>query len=114
MSIRAHGDQISIWNRNGHNKEIVEKIKQELVQLLQLPENIKMDYNVFNKPAEDKSKTQTRELQPAKDYKPRADGLNPQHEIGGGNRGGFREDTQRRGGYRVSHEGSNRGGYQEG
>jgi translation initiation factor 4E len=31
LSIRTQGDQISIWNRNGNNKEIVDKIKQELV-----------------------------------------------------------------------------------
>jgi translation initiation factor 4E len=34
LSIRAQGDQISIWNRNGHNKEIVERIKQELINIL--------------------------------------------------------------------------------
>ena len=34
LSIRAQGDQISIWNRNGHNKEIVERIKQELITIL--------------------------------------------------------------------------------
>ena len=34
LSIRAQGDQISIWNRNGNNKEVVERIKQELISIL--------------------------------------------------------------------------------
>ena len=119
LSIRGQGDQISIWNRNGNNKEIVEKIKQELVSILQLPENIKMDYNMFNQPADSKSKAtsqSTRELQPARDYKPRGDAQGSgmsQHDIG--NKSSYRDDGHRRGGYRGGHEGGyGRGGYYEG
>lgn len=34
LSVRGQGDQISIWNRNGKNKEVVERIKQELISIL--------------------------------------------------------------------------------
>ena len=48
--MRNNGDQISIWNKHGKDKVIVERIKAELIQLLNLPENVKMDYNEFNEP----------------------------------------------------------------
>jgi hypothetical protein len=50
VSVRNNGDQISIWNKHGKDKVIVERIKAELIQLLNLPENVKMDYNVHIEP----------------------------------------------------------------
>ncbi len=69
LSIRGQGEKISIWNRNGNNKEIVEKIKQDIVSILELPETIMMDYHIFNYPAESKSKAtplSTRQLKPVR------------------------------------------------
>ena len=57
LSIRGGmGDKISIWNRNGKDKEIVEKIKEDIVSLLELPEHFLMDYHAFDYPAKSKSK----------------------------------------------------------
>jgi translation initiation factor 4E len=70
LSIRGGlGDKISIWNRNGKDKEIVEKIKEDIVSILQLPEHVMMDYHAFNYLAEPKSKEKpqsTRQLKPAR------------------------------------------------
>ena len=49
VSVKQAGDQIAIWNRNGRDPKIVEQIKQDLIRLLSLPENIKMDYELFYK-----------------------------------------------------------------
>lgn len=50
VSVKNNGDQISIWNRNGRDKAIVERLRKEIIKYLSLPENVKMDYNVFNEP----------------------------------------------------------------
>ena len=81
-----------------------------------------MDYNVFNKPAEEKPKgptpQSTRELQPARDYKPRHEGQGgnfPHQELGG--KPSYRDEgghSKPRGGYRGGYEGGQgRGGYQD-
>ena len=49
VSIRPHGDQIQIWTRNGKDANIIQRIKKDLIQLLQLPDTIKMEYDQFFK-----------------------------------------------------------------
>ena len=45
---RPNQDTISIWNRHGHDKVVVEKIRNDLVRILGLSPDIKMDYTEFN------------------------------------------------------------------
>ena len=44
ISIRSNGDVISIWHKNSRDPQIVEKLREDMIQLLNLPEDIKMDY----------------------------------------------------------------------
>jgi hypothetical protein len=39
---------ISIWNRNGKDQAIVERIRQGMMEHLNLPEDVKMSYELFN------------------------------------------------------------------
>ena len=47
ISIKQNGDTIFIWNRNGRDPAIVEKIRVDLIKQLNLPEDIKMEYTPF-------------------------------------------------------------------
>ena len=51
VSVKQAGDQIAIWNRNGFDLTIRESLKQDLIRLLNLPPNIRMDYEEFTKPS---------------------------------------------------------------
>ncbi len=47
ITIRPNGDTISIWNRNGKDQVVVDRIKHDLIRLLNLPEDIKIEYELF-------------------------------------------------------------------
>jgi hypothetical protein len=47
ISVRPNGDTISIWHKNSRNPAHVESIRQNLIDLLNLPEDIKLDYAEF-------------------------------------------------------------------
>jgi hypothetical protein len=58
-------DTISIWNKNSKDPEIVESIRTDLIRVLGLPEDVKMDYQQFfpeNKPVPSK------EARPPRDF----------------------------------------------
>jgi len=52
VSIKPHGDQIQIWIRNGRDEAKIERIKQDLINLLQLPKEVRVDYDKFFKDEE--------------------------------------------------------------
>ena len=52
ISIRKKKDTISIWNKSGGDPEVRLTIRNDLIRLLGLPENTKMDYNKFNEDIE--------------------------------------------------------------
>ena len=72
---------------------MVERIKVELIQLLSLPENVKMDYNAFNEQPEIHAPIETKTLQ-------KYSAGPSQSNLGSisGGRGGFKE-TGSKGGY---------------
>ncbi|CDW89504.1 eukaryotic translation initiation factor 4e type 2 [Stylonychia lemnae] len=45
--IKPSGDTIAIWNKNSRDQQIVDQIKQDLIRTLNLPEDVKMDYEQF-------------------------------------------------------------------
>ena len=47
ISIRGNGDTISIWNKNGRDTATVDKIRADLVRVLNLSDDIKIDYEPF-------------------------------------------------------------------
>ena len=47
ISVRPNGDTISIWHKNSRNPAHVESIRQNLIDLLSLPDDIKLDYAEF-------------------------------------------------------------------
>jgi translation initiation factor 4E len=49
ISIRPNADTISIWNRNSRDSIVVERIRQDLIKFMALPNEIKMEYEVFHK-----------------------------------------------------------------
>ncbi len=56
VSIKPNGDQIQIWTRNGKDQVKIDRIKQDLIDLLQLPDSVKMDYDKFFKDEEEPKK----------------------------------------------------------
>ena len=44
ISIRKKKDTISIWNKSGSDPEVRNTIRQDLIRVLGIPENTKMDY----------------------------------------------------------------------
>jgi hypothetical protein len=46
--VRQAGDQIAVWLRTG-KEAVVERVKQDLIKLLNLPENIRLDFDLFFK-----------------------------------------------------------------
>lgn len=49
VSVKNAGDQIAIWTRNAEDLQIRERIRQDLIRLLNLPEGVKVDYEKFFK-----------------------------------------------------------------
>lgn len=49
VAVKPQGDQISIWIRNGNEQSVIDKIKLDLIKLLLLPDEIKLDYEPFNR-----------------------------------------------------------------
>lgn len=48
IQVKQVGDQIAIWLRTG-KESVVDRIKQDLVRLLSLPDNIRLDFDLFFK-----------------------------------------------------------------
>ena len=44
---KPYFDSISVWNKNSKNPDIVDSIKNDLIRVLSLPEDVKMDYQQF-------------------------------------------------------------------
>jgi len=40
-------DSISVWNKNSRDNNMVESIKSDLIRALNLPDDVKMDYQQF-------------------------------------------------------------------
>ena len=53
ISIKKKKDTISIWNRSGRDPEVRNTIRQDLIRILGIPENTKMEYQQFNEPDAD-------------------------------------------------------------
>ena len=47
ITIRPNGDTISIWNKNSRDQGTVDRIKQDLITELNLPEDVKIVHNQF-------------------------------------------------------------------
>lgn len=47
ITIRQNGDTIAIWIRNGKDQVVVDRIRHDLIRLLNLPDDIKIDYDAF-------------------------------------------------------------------
>ena len=48
INIKKKKNIISIWNKSGSDMEIRNTVRNDLLRLLGLPENTKMDYQKFN------------------------------------------------------------------
>lgn len=44
VSTRPNGDIISLWHKNSRDPAIVESLRVNMIELLNLPDDIKMDY----------------------------------------------------------------------
>ena len=47
ISVRPNGDTISLWHKNSRDPAIVEKLRVDMINMLKLPDDIKMDYAQF-------------------------------------------------------------------
>jgi hypothetical protein len=101
ISLKPYQDIISIWNRNGTNKEKVQSLREDIERIISPDGEVKIDYEVFE---EEKKKAEER----------KASYVAQKHTEGGEffNRG---EQGESRGGYRGrgNYRGG-RGGYRGG
>jgi hypothetical protein len=53
MIMRPSGDTLGVWHRNSRDSAVVERIREDMIRLLSLPEDIKLEYTQFfpDKPA---------------------------------------------------------------
>lgn len=42
--LKPNGDTIAVWNKNSRDQTVVDQIKADLIRVLNLPEDVKMDY----------------------------------------------------------------------
>lgn len=47
ISIRPTGDALSVWIRNGRDAANVERVRNDLIRVIGLPDDIKMDFEPF-------------------------------------------------------------------
>lgn len=45
---KPQGDTIAVWNKNSRDQATIDSIKADLIRLLSLPEDVKMDYEQFH------------------------------------------------------------------
>ena len=44
LSVGGTSDKISIWMRNGNQPQVVQKIQAEMIRVLNLPQDVKMNF----------------------------------------------------------------------
>lgn len=47
ITVRPNGDTISLWNKTSRNPKIVESLRRDMVRLMNLPDDITLDYKPF-------------------------------------------------------------------
>jgi len=49
ISIGATSDKISLWMRHGNNPETVRSIKKDMLRVMELPDDTRMEFSLFFK-----------------------------------------------------------------
>ena len=47
LSVCDRHDKISIWMRHGHESEIKERVKLDIIRMCELPQDVRLDFLVF-------------------------------------------------------------------
>ena len=47
LNLTAHNDRLSVWMRHGTNQQRVKEIKKDLIKIMCLPQDVKMDFKLF-------------------------------------------------------------------
>ena len=47
ISLRPNTDNISVWNKNGKDTEVVNKIKADIEKFIKIDEGVSIEYEVF-------------------------------------------------------------------
>ena len=47
LNLTAHNDRLSVWMRHGTHQQRVKEIKKDLIKMMCLPQDCKMDFKLF-------------------------------------------------------------------
>ena len=51
LSVTDKFDKISLWMRHGNEPEIVNRVKQDMIRIMELPLDVRMEFSLFLPPA---------------------------------------------------------------
>ena len=51
LSVTDKFDKISLWMRHGNEPEIVNRVKQDMIRIMELPLDVRMEFSLFFPPA---------------------------------------------------------------
>jgi len=71
LSVTDKFDKISLWMRHGNETEIVNRVKQDMVRIMELPLDVRMEFSLFFPPAKTNTQPKSKD-QPSEGAKPAA------------------------------------------